>query len=119
MENNATVDPVKMYLRELETIVPLTGNEEGRLFQKLDGSAKWNEEQELAARRIIETHLRLVVGVAEKHLSSGIPMLELLQEGNMGLMNAVRSFAAQPAGDFSSYATTRINEAITRAIEKR
>jgi RNA polymerase primary sigma factor len=67
---------------------------------------------------LIETHLKLVVSVAEKHLSSGMPMLDLLQEGNLGLMNAVRSFAAQPGGEFSSYATTRIEESITKAIGK-
>ena len=119
MESDAPVDPVTMYLQELSTVVPLTKNEELRLFQKLGDSGNWNEEQENAERRLIETHLTLVVSVAEKYLTSGIPMLDLVQEGNLGLMNAVRSFAEKPVGDFSSYATTRIEKSITNAIETR
>jgi|SRR5579864_1753473 len=119
MQNHAPVDPVAMYLRELSTVVPLTEDEELRLFRKLGGSPKWSEEQENAARRLIETHLELVVSVAQKHLSSGIPFLDLIQEGNLGLMNALRSFAEKPLGDFTSHATTRIEESITKAIETR
>jgi len=119
MENHAPVDPVTMYLRELSTVVPLTEDEELRLFRKLGGSPKWNEEQENAARRLIETHLQLVVSVAQKRLSSGIPFLDLIQEGNLGLLNALRRFAEEPEGDFTSYATTLIDESITKAIEKR
>ena len=119
MEGAAPVDPVAMYLQELSTVVPLSKDEELRLFEKLGDSGNWSDEQENAARRLIETHLKLVVDVAEKHLSSGIPMLDLVQEGNIGLMNAVRSFAEEPSGDFSSYATTRIEKSITDAIVKR
>ena len=119
MENDAPVDPVTMYLQELSTVIPLTKNKELQLFQKLGNSGHWDEEQEHAARRLIETHLKLVVGVAEKHLSSSISMLDLVQEGNLALMSAVRSFAEKPVGDFSSYATTQIEESITNAIENR
>lgn len=118
MDNHASDDPVTMYLRELSRVVPLSQNEEVQLFRKL-GSGNWNDEQEVAARRVIEGHLKLVVIVAERHLSSGLSMLELLQEGNLGLMSAVRSFAERPVGDFASYATTQIEESIARAIEER
>jgi RNA polymerase primary sigma factor len=117
MEEDAPVDPVTMYLRELSTVIPLAEHEESRLFRKLRSSANWNEEQENVARRLIETHLRLVVAIAEKH-SSGVSMLELIQEGNLGLLNAVRSFAQKPTGDFSCYADARIERAIANAIEK-
>jgi RNA polymerase primary sigma factor len=118
MEEDTPVDPVTMYLRELSTVIPLDENEESRLFRELRGSGNWNEGQENAARRLIETHLKLVVAVAEKHSSSGISMLELIQEGNLGLINAVRSFAQKPTGDFSCYAEARIERAIANAIEK-
>jgi DNA-directed RNA polymerase sigma subunit (sigma70/sigma32) len=119
MENDAAVDPVTMYLRELSTVAPLRKDEELQLFRKLDGSGNWNDEQENAARRLIETHLHLVVSVAKNHLSSGISMLDLIQEGNLGLLGAVRSFAERPWGEFDSYATNRIEKSMKDAVRKR
>jgi RNA polymerase primary sigma factor len=60
----------------------------------------------------------LVVNIAEKRSASGVPLLDLIQEGNIGLMNAVRSFAERPIGDFTAYAAACIEEAITKAFRK-
>jgi DNA-directed RNA polymerase sigma subunit (sigma70/sigma32) len=119
MENDDVVDPVTMYLRELSTVAPLEKDEELQLFGKLGRLGNWNYEQENAARRLIETHLHLVVSIANNHLWSGIPILDLVQQGNLGLMDAIRSFAKQPSGDFSSYATKQIEESIKDAVQKR
>jgi DNA-directed RNA polymerase sigma subunit (sigma70/sigma32) len=60
----------------------------------------WDEERENVTRRLIEGHLTQVVSIAQKHSASGVPMLDLIQEGNVGLMNAVRGFAEGAVGDF-------------------
>jgi RNA polymerase primary sigma factor len=118
MEKYDPDDPVGVYIRELGNIEPLTKDEEAKLFQELgnkDGSDKTRENVE---RRLIESRLALVVGVAQKHSASGVPVLELIQEGNLGLMNAVRRFAESPIGDFTAYATTCIEDAITKTLGK-
>jgi Sigma-70 region 2 len=87
-------------------------------FRELGGRSNWNEAQENAARRLIESQLALVVSIAKKHSASDVPILELIEEGNVGLMNAVRSFAEKPTGDFSAHAATCIEDAITKALSK-
>jgi RNA polymerase primary sigma factor len=116
MEQHDPDDPVAVYLREVSKIEALSKDEETELFQELGGKGDWDETREIVARRLIESQLALVVSVAQKHSASGVPLLELIQEGNIGLMNAVRSFAERPIGDFSAYATTCIDEAITKTL---
>jgi RNA polymerase primary sigma factor len=111
MEMNAVAE----YMRELSTIEPLTKHEETTLFEKLRGTIG-AEQREPIERRLIESQLPLVASIAEKHRESGVPLLDLIQEGNLGLMDSVRSFAEAPAGDFLTLATTCIEEAITRRI---
>ena len=117
MEKNDPDDPVAMYMRELSTIEPLTKDEETSLFQGLR-STIGTDQGETIERRLIESQLPLVASVAQKHTASGIPMLDLIQEGNLGLMNSVRSFAETPTGDFPTFAATCIEEAIIKALSK-
>jgi RNA polymerase primary sigma factor len=70
------------------------------------------------ARRLVESQLMLVVSIARKHSASGVPMLDLIQEGNIGLMNAVRSFAERPIGDFTAHAAACIEDTITKVLGK-
>jgi len=106
-------DPLEIYVRELATIQPLTKDEESKLCQQLRNQ---DEQAELAARRLIESKLSLVVSVAERHSSSGIPMLDLIQEGNNGLMTALKAFSESPTDDFSGHAAACIEDAISKAI---
>jgi RNA polymerase nonessential primary-like sigma factor len=100
----------------LSTFWPLAKDEETKLFRELAGPGHWDEAQENVARRLIEGHLAQVLSIAQKHPASGAPMLNLIQEGNLGLMNAIRSFAERPIGDFTDYAATCIDEAIKKAF---
>lgn len=111
--------PLTIYIREINDIDPLTKEEETKLFRELGGPSNWSQAQENVARRLFESQLALVVSIARKHsVASGVPMLDLIQEGNIGLMNAVRSFAENPIGDFSARAATCIEDAITNAPGK-
>lgn len=105
------------YLREVSSVTPLAKDEEAKLFRELTGPGDWDETQENVARRLIEGHLAQVVGIAHKHSASGVRMLDLIQAGNLGLMNAVRNFAGKPIGDFTDYAATCIDDAIKKAFE--
>ncbi len=116
MENYRPDDPVAVYVREVGSVTPLTRDEEIELFRKLAGPGDWDEARENVARRLIESHLTQGVSIAQKHSASGVPMLDLIQEGNIGLMNAVRSFAESPIGDFTDHATTCIDDAIKKAF---
>ena len=117
MENNNVEDEVvAMYLREVANVPPLAKDEQNDLFRQLGGSDNWDDHQENVARRLIESHLALVVDIAKRHLQCGfLPLLELIQEGNIGLMKAVDSFAKQPIGEFCAHAAACIEVAITRA----
>jgi RNA polymerase primary sigma factor len=116
METHDPDDPVTVYIREVSNIEPLTKDEEARLFRELGG--RWDEAKENVARTLIESQLALVVSIAERHSPSGVAMLDLTQEGNIGLMNAIRSFAKTPIGDFSDHAAAYIEDSITKAIGK-
>ena len=102
MENLDPDDPVATYILEASKIEPLTKAEEANLFREMGHWGSWDEQGENAARRLIESKLMLVVSLAQKHAAAGVPMLEIMQEGNIGLMNAVKSFAERPTGDFSA-----------------
>ena len=103
-------EPIKMYLREIGQIPLLTYEEEIGLAQKV------LENDEEAKQKLIESNLRLVVSIAKKHTNRGLKMLDLIQEGNMGLMKAVEKFEYEKGFKFSTYATWWIRQAITRAI---
>lgn len=119
IETDDPNDPVAVYLREAASIEPLTVAAEAELFRRLGASDDWQGDTEDAARRVIESHLRLVVAIAERHAtSSGVPLLDLIQEGNIGLFNAVKTFAKNPYGVFSAYASACIEDAISRAVGK-
>jgi len=103
-------DSVRMYLREIGRVPLLSGEEEVSL-------AKAAEKGDLHAKdRLIEANLRLVVSIARKFVGRGMPLLDLIQEGNFGLMKAVEKFDYRRGYKFSTYATWWIRQAITRAI---
>ena len=103
-------EPIKMYLREIGQILLLSYEEEIDYAQRV-----LNGEEE-AKQKLIESNLRLVVSIAKKHTNRGLKMLDLIQEGNMGLMKAVEKFEYEKGFKFSTYATWWIRQAITRAI---
>ena len=103
-------EPIKMYLREIGQIPLLNYEEEIELAQKV------LEGDDDAKQKLIESNLRLVVRIAKKHTNRGLKMLDLIQEGNMGLMKAVEKFEYEKGFKFSTYATWWIRQAITRAI---
>lgn len=103
-------DPVKMYLKDIGRVPLLSGEEEielARLMQDGDEAAK---------RRLSEANLRLVVSIAKRYVGRGMLFLDLIQEGNLGLMKAVEKFDYQKGFKFSTYATWWIRQSITRAI---
>ena len=110
MEGISVDDPVRMYLREIGRIPLLTFDEELDLAKRvLDGD-------ERAKQKLAESNLRLVVSIAKKYVGRGMLFLDLIQEGNMGLIKAVEKFDYKKGYKFSTYATWWIRQAITRAI---
>ena len=107
-------DPVALYLREVASSPPLSQDEESELLQQ--SKSRHGAQSELAKRRLIESKLALVVTIAERYALSGIPMLELLQEGNLGLMKAVDTFAENAERSFADHAAALIESAIVSAI---
>ncbi|HAG07131.1 MAG: RNA polymerase sigma factor [Clostridia bacterium 62_21] len=103
-------DPVRMYLKEIGRIPLLTPEEEVELAKRME---KGDEE---AKRRLIEANLRLVVSIAKRYVGRGMLFLDLIQEGNLGLIKAVEKFDWRKGYKFSTYATWWIRQAITRAI---
>ena len=103
-------DPVKMYLREIGKIPLLTYEQELELARKV------LEGDEEAKQKLVESNLRLVVSIAKKYVGRGMLFLDLIQEGNMGLIKAVEKFDYTKGYKFSTYATWWIRQAITRAI---
>lgn len=103
-------DPVRMYLKEIGRVPLLTADEEVSLALKIEQG-----DQE-AKQRLAEANLRLVVSIAKRYVGRGMQFLDLIQEGNMGLMKAVEKFDHRKGFKFSTYATWWIRQAITRAI---
>ena len=135
LENSALDDPVRMYLREIGKVKLLTGPQEVSIAERMeqgglreaqlkaDGLSP--EERQLdpivmdgerARRELIEANLRLVVSVAKRYVGRGMSLLDLIQEGNIGLIRAVEKFDYTKGFKFSTYATWWIRQAITRAI---
>ena len=111
LPNNASInDPVRMYLKEIGRISLLTLDEELALSKRVE------EGDEEAKRLLAESNLRLVVSIAKRYVGRNLSFLDLIQEGNIGLMKAVDKFDASKGYKFSTYATWWIRQAITRAI---
>ncbi len=132
----AVSDPVRMYLNEIGRYRLLTSQQEVELSMALEAGRRAQEklsseelssedaavlrhtvdEGELAHRKLVESNLRLVVSIARRYVGRGLAMLDLIQEGNMGLMRAVERFDYRKGFKFSTYATWWIRQAISRAI---
>ena len=114
-EGLAIDDPVRMYLKEIGRVPLLTADRERELAEIMtdcDDEAK----KELAKKELVEANLRLVVSIAKRYVGKGMFFLDLIQEGNLGLMKAVDKFDYSKGYKFSTYATWWIRQAITRAI---
>lgn len=109
-ENYALDDPVKVYLKEIGRVPLLSTDEEVQLAIKI------GEGDEKAKKRLTEANLRLVVSIAKRYVGRGMHFLDLIQEGNVGLIKAVEKFDYTKGFKFSTYATWWIRQAITRAI---
>lgn len=103
-------DPVRMYLKEIGRVSLLTAEEERDLAKRVERS------DPKAKERLINSNLRLVVSIAKKYVGRGLTLLDLIEEGNIGLMRAVEKFDWRKGYKFSTYATWWIRQAITRAI---
>lgn len=103
-------DPVRMYLKEIGKIPLLTPEEESELAKRMD------EGDETVKQQLVEANLRLVVSIAKRYVGRGMLFLDLIQEGNLGLIKAVEKFDYTKGFKFSTYATWWIRQAITRAI---
>lgn len=103
-------DPVRMYLKEIGKVPLLTSEEEIELAKRME------QGDELAKKRLAEANLRLVVSIAKRYVGRGMLFLDLIQEGNLGLIKAVEKFDFRKGFKFSTYATWWIRQAITRAI---
>jgi RNA polymerase primary sigma factor len=103
-------DPVRMYLKEIGKVPLLTADEEVELAKRM------GEGDEMAKRKLVEANLRLVVSIAKRYVGRGMLFLDLIQEGNLGLIKAVEKFDYTKGFKFSTYATWWIRQAITRAI---
>ena len=103
-------DPVRMYLKEIGKVPLLSAEEEIELAQRME------EGDQEAKKRLAEANLRLVVSIAKRYVGRGMLFLDLIQEGNLGLIKAVEKFDYRKGYKFSTYATWWIRQAITRAI---
>ena len=110
MDGFGVDDPVRMYLKEIGTVPLLTVEEE------IDLAARMAEGDEAAKKKMAEANLRLVVSIAKRYVGRGMLFLDLIQEGNLGLLKAVEKFDYTKGYKFSTYATWWIRQAITRAI---
>ena len=109
-ENINIEDPVRMYLKEIGKVPLLTAEEEIELAKRMENG------DEDAKKRLAEANLRLVVSIAKRYVGRGMLFLDLIQEGNLGLIKAVEKFDYRKGFKFSTYATWWIRQAITRAI---
>ena len=103
-------DPVRMYLKEIGRVPLLTADEEIEIAQRME------QGDEEAKKKLAEANLRLVVSIAKRYVGRGMLFLDLIQEGNLGLIKAVEKFDYRKGYKFSTYATWWIRQAITRAI---
>ena len=114
-EGLAIDDPVRMYLKEIGRVPLLTADRERELAEIMT-NCEDEAKKELAKQELVEANLRLVVSIAKRYVGKGMFFLDLIQEGNLGLMKAVDKFDYSKGYKFSTYATWWIRQAITRAI---
>ena len=112
-EGVSIVDPVRMYLKEIGKVPLLTADEEIEIAKKM---LEGGPDAEAAKKKLAEANLRLVVSIAKRYVGRGMLFLDLIQEGNLGLIKAVEKFDYTKGFKFSTYATWWIRQAITRAI---
>src|SRR5918997_3633271 len=105
-----TQDPLKLYVRQIGDGPLLTAREERELARRKDEGDEW------AKRRLIECNLRLVMSITRNYVNAGVPLLDLIQEGNLGLIRAVEKFDYTMGYKLSTYATWWIRQAVTRAL---
>ncbi|MBQ9815320.1 MAG: RNA polymerase sigma factor RpoD [Lachnospiraceae bacterium] len=110
LEGIGTDDPVRMYLKEIGTVPLLTPEEE------MDLAIRKSQGDEAAKNKLIEANLRLVVNIAKKYTNRGLGFLDLIQEGNLGLMKGVEKFDYEKGFKLSTYATWWIRQSVTRAL---
>ncbi len=110
VEGLAIEDHVRMYLKEIGKVPLLTPEREAELAQKIREGSEWAKQQ------LVEANLRLVVSIAKRYMGRGLFFLDLIQEGNLGLMKAADKFDFEKGYKFSTYATWWIRQAVTRAI---
>ena len=108
--SSTTQDPVKMYLKDIGKVPLLSAEEEIELAKRMEAG------DEMAKKKLAESDLRLVVSIAKRYVGRGMLFLDLIQEGNLGLLKAVEKFDYRKGYKFSTYATWWIRQAITRAI---
>lgn len=108
--SSTTQDPVKMYLKDIGKVPLLSAEEEIELAKRMEAG------DEMAKKKLTESNLRLVVSIAKRYVGRGMLFLDLIQEGNLGLLKAVEKFDYRKGYKFSTYATWWIRQAITRAI---
>ena len=113
LEGVSIEDPVRMYLKEIGKVPLLSAEEEIELAKKME---EGGPEGEAAKKKLAEANLRLVVSIAKRYVGRGMLFLDLIQEGNLGLIKAVEKFDYHKGYKFSTYATWWIRQAITRAI---
>lgn len=113
-ENVSIDDPVRMYLKEIGRVPLLTADQEKELAMRMESDDE--EEHSEAQKQLAEANLRLVVSIAKRYVGRGMWFLDLIQEGNLGLIKAVEKFDYHKGYKFSTYATWWIRQAITRAI---
>ena len=110
LEGIGTEDPVRMYLKEIGTVQLLSAEEEYRL------AVRKSQGDEVAKQRLIEANLRLVVSIAKRYTGRGMSFLDLVQEGNLGLIKGVEKFDPEKGFKLSTYATWWIRQSVTRAL---
>ena len=115
-EGLAVDDPVRMYLKEIGRVPLLTADRERELAEIMTGEDSTEAQKDAAKNELVESNLRLVVSIAKRYVGKGMFFLDLIQEGNLGLMKAVDKFDYSKGYKFSTYATWWIRQAITRAI---
>ena len=112
-------DPLRLYLKQMAQVPLLTREQEVEIFKRIE-NGEINEDNSQDAikgkKEMVEANLRLVVSIAKKYINRGVSFLDLIQEGNMGLMKAVEKFEYRRGYKFSTYATWWIRQGITRAI---
>ena len=115
-EGLAVDDPVRMYLKEIGRVPLLTAEREHELAEVMMGDEYSVDQKNAAKNELVESNLRLVVSIAKRYVGKGMFFLDLIQEGNLGLMKAVEKYDYSRGWRFSTYATWWIRQAITRAI---